>query len=182
MDLQHNRSDKTKHSKVEANIILSEPLPYSDGQMVVNADRFWANVDICGPDECWNWIGYRAVYGQFKVRIDGQWKIRGAHQVAYFLTHGPMPKHLEVLHSCDNAICCNPDHLRRGTRSENLRDAARKGRCHPKPRFLTEERVRQIKIDLAAGLSGRQVAAKNNITPQHVNDIKHGKSWAQVQI
>lgn len=39
------------------------------------------------------------------------------------------PERIEcVLHICDNPACCAPQHLRKGTLSDNMRDCARKGR------------------------------------------------------
>ena len=37
-------------------------------------------------------------------------------------------ENLNVLHKCDNPPCWNPDHLYKGTQSENRRDSIRKGR------------------------------------------------------
>lgn len=40
----------------------------------------------------------------------------------------PFPKgEWEVLHSCDNKECFNPEHLRWGSRSENIREAYSRG-------------------------------------------------------
>ncbi len=38
-------------------------------------------------------------------------------------------KGMVVMHKCDNPSCINPDHLKIGTQTENVKDRAIKGRC-----------------------------------------------------
>lgn len=48
--------------------------------------------------------------------------------MAYTLTHGEIPDGLLVLHSCDNRVCVNPEHLFLGSYRDNARDSMAKGR------------------------------------------------------
>ncbi len=69
-------------------------------------ERFWAKVNK--DQECWLWTAYKHNgFGHFS--IDHIPKM--AHRVAYELTHGPIPPGMRVLHTCDNDLCVNPDHL-----------------------------------------------------------------------
>lgn len=94
--------------------------------------RFWIRVDKKGLDDCWEWTGPckagsvkgKSFYGHLHFRG----KVIGAHRLAWILTHGPIPKGLEVCHKCDNPGCCNPNHLWLGTHLENIRDRDSKGR------------------------------------------------------
>lgn len=43
-----------------------------------------------------------------------------AHQVAYVLTHGSVPKNKELDHLCRNKLCVNPKHLEREHSAEYL--------------------------------------------------------------
>lgn len=92
--------------------------------------RFWNKVDRTpghGPNgDCWLWIaaidspGYGAIYWKGKKR--------NSHRVAYELTYGEIDRNLDICHSCDVRLCCNPAHLFSGTRLENVKDAVSKAR------------------------------------------------------
>jgi len=51
-----------------------------------------------------------------------------AHRLVWVLEKGEIPDNLVVMHSCDNPKCCNIDHLRLGTKLENMQDMKNKGR------------------------------------------------------
>ncbi len=78
---------------------------------------------------CWLWKGARHKAGYGSIAIRGKSLL--VHRVLYRLCVGEIPDGLEVCHNCpggDNPICCNPAHLFSGTHTDNMRDAARKGR------------------------------------------------------
>ena len=88
--------------------------------------RYWAKVDVRGPDECWPWLAgtNELGYGTFSVLN----KSRLATHVALQLDGRPRPADLIALHSCDNPPCQNPAHLRWGTNADNLADCIGRGR------------------------------------------------------
>lgn len=78
--------------------------------------------------ECWDWllsVNKSTGYGQVS---DGFGKTTTAHRRAWIEVYGPIPEGLNILHSCDNRRCCNPDHLFDGTNQDNQTDKVRKGR------------------------------------------------------
>lgn len=83
--------------------------------------RIRRRVQISTETGCWIWPGVRnprgTGYGQMKYRGES----RRVHRVAYELTVGPIPEGMQLDHfACDNASCCNPDHLRPVTPRENV--------------------------------------------------------------
>lgn len=91
------------------------------------SEEFWDQVNSSNsPKACWPWQWgcNDSGYGTLK---------RGrttylAHRIAFALTRGPIPRGLQICHSCDNPPCCNPAHLFLGTHADNMADMKRKGR------------------------------------------------------
>lgn len=95
-------------------------------------ERFWLKVQIGDPDACWPWIGATSrsrnglVYGC--IQAGGRdTSILRAPRVALSLRDGVSLTErvgLEACHAptCTTSLCCNPDHLRWGTRTENEAD------------------------------------------------------------
>jgi len=94
-----------------------------DNLLITVEDRFWSRVERCG--ECWNWLG-RTTDGYGHMSINGKEVL--SHRLAYQFSVGLIPSGLAVLHTCDNPSCCNPKHLWLGTRADNNKDRALKGR------------------------------------------------------
>lgn len=89
-------------------------------------ERFWSKVAVRSSEECWEWMASKYWNGYGAFFFEG--RVQGAHAVAFKLTHGRSPVGGEVRHTCDNRVCCNPAHLLEGTRLDNARDMAERGR------------------------------------------------------
>lgn len=109
-------------------------------------------------------------YGQFYL---AKRQPIGAHRYSWMLHNAqPIPRGMQVMHSCDNPPCVNPAHLRVGTNAENLRDCAAKGR---NPGNRTSDRSYVRKVDdravrglRDAGLTMREIGEILNVSPSTV--------------
>lgn len=91
-------------------------------------ERIERNV-IIDRNGCWVWQGSTAKppnlpYGYIKI----QGQVCKVHRISYILMIGEIPKGLNVLHDCDNASCCNPQHLFVGSQQNNIEDMVAKQR------------------------------------------------------
>jgi hypothetical protein len=94
-------------------------------------DRTWEKIERRSTAECWEWLGSKTIFGHGVVLPEGRRTYTSAHRVAYQMYYGvTLPTEMCVLHRCDNPSCCNPHHLFTGTKGDNNRDAASKGRNH----------------------------------------------------
>lgn len=83
---------------------------------------------------CWEWTGVLDShgYGKISIYIGPGTVSRRASRVAYEAFKGQVPDGLFVLHTCDNRLCCNPQHLYVGDHKQNMKDARERGRFRNK--------------------------------------------------
>ena len=93
---------------------------------------------------------------------------------------------MQVCHHCDNRACVRVSHLFLGTRSDNMRDAASKGRIgvsrgesHPDA-VLTDEIVRMSRIRFGAGETCQQIAADFGVNYDTLRKAIRGAAWKHV--
>jgi hypothetical protein len=148
---------------------------------------FWSMVDKRGPEDCWEWQGFRNPKGYGRVKMNCRSVM--AHRVAYELEVGRIPEGLDVCHHCDNRACCNPSHLFTGTHTDNNRDRHLKGRsAGPKGERhgrnkLTDDLVMEIRRrHLAGGVTFNELGRQYGVTGVMVRFIVTGKNWNHLPV
>jgi hypothetical protein len=79
---------------------------------------------------CWLWTGAMTEFGYGLVNIgrSGASRMARVHRLVWEHHNGPISEGMVVMHKCDVPQCCNPLHLRLGTKAENTHDMMVKGR------------------------------------------------------
>ena len=137
------------------------------------ADRFMEKVNKI-ENGCWLWTAHcmKNGYGLFRTPTRNEL----AHRVAYRLFNGVLDKR-DVMHSCDNPACVNPEHLSLGTRTENMQDAKRKlrmrsGETHGRAK-LTNAQVAWVK---ATGGVQQKIADFLGVSQGYISAIRSGNT------
>lgn len=143
---------------------------------IFNKEVLLQGIDIVG--ECWIWNKTKpaTTTGYSQLSINGVTHL--LHRLVFELYHGPLQDGECVLHTCDNRPCCNPDHLVAGTKGDNNKDRAEKGRscsgenCHLSK--LTADVVIQIFNEPG---SYRGLARKYGLNKGTIKQIKTKQTW-----
>lgn len=145
-------------------------------------EEFWNKVNQKSSEECWEWQGNIHQYGYGRIMVDDQLKL--AHRVSYRINKSE-PGDMCVLHKCDNPPCVNPYHLFLGTREDNNKDAARKGRTvghagsdNPNGE-LTEEDIKEIR-QFPKSVSNREIAEAYGVSTSTIGCILRKETWNHV--
>jgi hypothetical protein len=155
----------------------------------------WAKIEkrfmdrVCISDnECWIWQGSNnGTYPTYHVL--GANKTVYAHRLSYEMFNGEIESGNVVMHTCDNPLCVNPEHLTQGTQMQNMHDMNRKGRAwrpgmkqpltgatNPAAK-INQETVNAIRQE--QGVSVRQLAKKYGLGASQIHRILKGHSWTQ---
>lgn len=140
--------------------------------------RFWSKVRK--TDGCWEWIGLVYPNGYGRVRVNGCERL--AHRASYVLHKGVIASGKLVMHTCDNRVCVNPNHLVIGAHKDNAQDMVSKRRCrygetHHK-KALTQAQVSEIRLRYARNdVSQTALAHEYGVSYVTIHQIVTGKRW-----
>ena len=154
-------------------------------------ESFFSKTKMNPSTGCIEWIA--------SVNRDGYGRFRGnnANRISWFLSKGKdilvtfemLPSKLEVLHSCDNPACVNPEHLSLGTHRENMREMVVRGRGKNSGLLgegvgtskLNEDEVIKIRSLYSTGkFSQRSLAKKFKMSHMQINYIVNRKQWTHI--
>ncbi len=143
-------------------------------------ERFW-NMVITG-DSCWKWKGATGQKGHAIFSLN-QRAIR-AHRYSFEIHFGPVPKGMQVCHTCDNPPCTNPEHLFLGTNKDNVDDMVSKkrhtfGSRNPMAK-LKESDVLRIRALKDAGFKNFEIAAATSMSQSAICQILKRQRWMHV--
>ncbi len=121
---------------------------------------------------CWNWTGGVTTTGYARCKCFGEQR---ASRVSYAAFKGPIGN-LYVLHSCDNPLCVNPEHLRLGTHKDNAIDRSARER-HGRMKLTT---LQVLAIRAETVKSGNQLAADYGVSCKLIRQIRKGRLWTHL--
>lgn len=171
------------------------------------SERFWAKMDVRGPDECWPWLGGSTKRGYGCIGEGGRANHKQllAHRVSWELHFGPIPEGKEVLHRCDNPPCQNPRHFFLGTNHDNHLDMVAKDRhvrgerqpgaklsdeaveairsrytASHRPAFERDATGRFVAVLPGSGVSMATLACEYGVSKGTIQKIIEGRRWKHV--
>ena len=174
----------TKHYQRYMKLGITDDSILKNLKSVSPKRRIWLCSEADPETGCWIWQKGKDKdgYGQFSFKN----KNYRAHRVAYRLYVGPIPKGMQVLHTCDTPSCVNPAHLFLGNNNDNMADKVQKGRQAKGEdnglSKLTEDQVREIKKRLLGTETISDIARDYPVDRKVVSRIKAGTNWKHIKI
>jgi hypothetical protein len=117
-----------------------------------------------GSSACWPWKLAPNDQGRPTFSVNGKKLL--AYRIVYELVTGDTLGRALVRHTCDNPICCNPQHLLKGTHNENMKDMRERER-HGQSKLV----VLAIRKLAAEGVTHQEIAKRYGLGRSTVTEI-----------
>ncbi len=147
-------------------------------------DYFYNVVMKYAREDCLLWPYSTDGYGYGTISFGGAGKYAKVHRLACHLVTGPPPSpDHEAAHNCGNgaAGCCNPNHLRWATRSDNQRDriahgTSNRGSKHGMSKLVEDDVLTIAKMK--GHVSQSKLAKMYGVSQPTVASIHSGLMWS----
>lgn len=131
---------------------------------------------------CWEWPGR---YGGGRRRPTTSVGNRPImlNRFVWETYRGKIPEGMNVLHTCDNPKCVNPEHLWLGTQQDNIHDMMEKGRGQKglrRPKLTPADVVMMKERFNAGGCTYRGLAREYGVDVRWMRRIMQGEKWKGV--
>lgn len=144
-------------------------------------------------NKCWICIHPKANNGTY-MYITRNGKQIYTHRYSYEVYKGKIPNNMQIMHSCDNPKCINPEHLSIGTAKDNAQDKIKKGRAVQSketkelrskiskginnPTAKKPSVYKEIKKKLDNGEKVKDISLNLKVSQELVYQIKRGTHWS----
>lgn len=77
-------------------------------------NNFLSKINKQGGNECWNWLGSKLdKHNEASVRLNNTQSRRvKPFKLSYQILRGEIPEGYELIQTCENVLCCNPNHVK----------------------------------------------------------------------
>jgi len=155
----------------------------------IDINRFWSSIEICGEDDCWNWIKCIDTGGYGAFKFNGKKVNSNRFSLMIKLGRNITPG-MFACHTCNNRRCCNPKHLYEGTPRQNIEDSIKSGTYalgrisaygeNTAMAKLSNKDVLSILDRLNHGESRAVLADEYHVSYFTMRDIQTGRSWSRI--
>jgi hypothetical protein len=149
-------------------------------------ERFWRFVEKKSDSECWIWVGHQAGnYGSFSIGARTLGTVL-AHRFSWAMHNNQeIPSGMVIMHSCDNPLCVNPNHLSVGTHMENTHDMLKKGR-HTYIAHVGEENGKSVlnakivKEIRESKMNHAELGRFYGVSTSCIRGVRTGRTWSHI--
>jgi hypothetical protein len=129
---------------------------------------------------CWNCTSHHKSPKGYPISTINLKNVRISRYM-YESYRGTIPEGKIIMHLCDNSSCINPDHLKIGTHTENIKDRDNKGRTAKGESAGNAKLKKQNIIDIrTSNLTTKELSIKFNTSDSNIRSIKNRKAWKHV--